>query len=81
MAIEEHPSSPKRAAHRMADRLALALEAAGFDVGREFPMLSGTLDSQGTPIVGVGEVGETTANRLSAVLSDAARLGVTAEDE
>jgi hypothetical protein len=32
---------------RSADRLAVALEEVGFDVGREFPMLTGCVDRHG----------------------------------
>jgi hypothetical protein len=68
-------------AQRSADRLALALEEIGFDVGRAFPMLSSGRDRHGTPNVELGRVTTTVADRLSAVLSQAARHGVAVPAE
>jgi hypothetical protein len=59
-------------AQRSADRLALALEDVGFDVGREFPMLQGGVDQAGAPVVDLGRVTEAVASRLSLVLTRAA---------
>jgi hypothetical protein len=64
-------------AQRSADRLALALEDVGFDVGRAFPLLQSGVDRDGTPIVELGRVTEEVASRLSTVLSRAAQRGVT----
>jgi hypothetical protein len=65
-------------ARRSADRLALALEEVGFDVGRAFPMLGAGVDARGRPGVELGRVAVTVADRLSAVLTEAVRHGVTA---
>lgn len=59
-------------AQQAADRLAIALEEAGFDVGREFPALQGMLNGEGAPVVNVGRVPATIARRLAAILSEAA---------
>jgi hypothetical protein len=64
-----------------ADRLALALEEVGFDVGRAFPMLGSGLDRRGIAGVELGRVTAMVANRLSTVLSQAAQLGVTTPAE
>jgi hypothetical protein len=61
------------AAQRSADQLALALEDAGFDVGREFPMLRGGLGSDGSPVVEIGRITASVAARLTEWLSRAAR--------
>jgi hypothetical protein len=63
-------------ARRSADRLAVALEEVGFDVGREFPMLTGCADRHGEPAVALGRVSASVADGLSAVLTEAARHGV-----
>jgi hypothetical protein len=65
-------AGPGAIAQRSADRLALALEDVGFDVGREFPMLQGGVDREGAPVVDLGRVTEAVASRLSLVLSRAA---------
>jgi hypothetical protein len=75
MAVED-PASPKRMAQRSADRLALALEDVGFDVGQEFPTLRGEVGAGGEPFVEVGRVSRATAARLSVILTEAARHGV-----
>ncbi len=62
---------------RTADRLALALEDVGFDVGRAFPMLRSGTNRDGAPFVELGTVTEAVASGLATVLSEAARLGVT----
>ena len=58
----------QEAARRSADRLALALEEAGFDVGQEFPALYDAINKQGNAAVRVGDVSPSVADRLSAVL-------------
>lgn len=69
-------------AQRSADRLALALEEVGFDVGRAFPMLGSGPDRSGAPYVELGRVSPSVADQLSAVLARAAQHGVmTAEGD
>lgn len=63
-------------AQRAADRLAIALEEIGFDVGRAFPMLSTGIDARGGPGVELGRVTAAVAERLSTVLLQAVRCGV-----
>jgi hypothetical protein len=63
-------------AQRSADRLALALEEVGFDVGVAFPMLGGGVDRHGGPEVELGRVSASVADGLSAVLTEAAQHGV-----
>jgi hypothetical protein len=79
MAAQESPNdaNPETAAQRAADRLAVALEDVGFDVGRMFPMLRSGLDSNGVPFVELGRVTSAVASHLSAVLSRAAGQGIT----
>ena len=67
----------QEAAQRSADRLALALEDVGFDVGQDFPVLHDAIGRQGSPVVRLGDVRPMTADRLAAVLSRAAEQGVT----
>jgi hypothetical protein len=69
-------SDPEVGAQRSADRLALALEDVGFDVGQAFPMLRSGVDRDGAPIVELGHVAAAVASRLSAVLSQAAQHGI-----
>jgi hypothetical protein len=57
-------------ARRSVDRLALALEDAGFDVGQEFPALHDAIGSQGQPVVRIGDVVPSVADRLAAALID-----------
>lgn len=59
---------PETIAQRSADRLASALEEAGFDVGVAFPGLQGILDRTGAPVVELGRVTASDANRLAATL-------------
>lgn len=77
MAAEE--SSPGRDAEALAqgaaDRLALALEEVGFDVGVSFPGLHGAPDKSGTPTVYLGTVTADVASDMSTFLTDAVRLG------
>jgi hypothetical protein len=62
-------SGPEATAQRAADALALALEDAGFDVGRTFPSLVGTVARNGTPMVEVGAITAAVASRLADVLT------------
>ena len=62
---------------RAADRLAVALEDVGFDVGRAFPLLRGGLDRDGAAVVELGRVGVDTAIQLADVLTRAAQADVT----
>ena len=48
-----------------ADRLALALEDAGFDVGHDFPGLHDTIGRAGVAVVSVGDVRPEVASRLA----------------
>jgi hypothetical protein len=52
------------------DRLALALEEAGFDVGQEFPTLYDAIGRQGAAVVRIGDVRPAVADRLSTALMD-----------
>lgn len=52
-----------------ADRLALALEDAGFDVGQDFPGLRNTIGRGGVAAVGIGDVRPAVASRLADVLA------------
>jgi len=72
--MEEPPTEPgpEAIAQRSADRLALALEDVGFDVGVAFPMLQGGVDREGAPIVDLGRVAESIASRLTTILNHAA---------
>ena len=69
--------SADEVAQRCADRLAVALEEVGFDVGRAFPMLGGGVDRFGDPVVELGRVTEPVASRLCVALGEAARRGVS----
>jgi len=70
-------SDPEAVAQRSADRLAVALEDVGFDVGHAFPTLRSGVDPERRPIVELGRVTATVAARLSNVLSRAAHRGIT----
>ncbi|GID61988.1 hypothetical protein Aco03nite_103920 [Actinoplanes couchii] len=65
----------KQAEHETArqatDRLALALEDAGFDVGADFPGLHDVVDQAGTVVVRLGDVMPSVADRLTELLSGA----------
>jgi hypothetical protein len=76
---EGQPSrgSDLEVAQRSADRLALALEEVGFDVGRAFPTLGSGRYRHGSPGVELGRVTAAVADRLSMVLARAAQHGVT----
>lgn len=79
MTAEEPPAEldPEATAQRSADRLALALEDVGFDVGQAFPMLGSGLDHKRRPIVELGRVTATVASDLSNVLAQAVQRGIT----
>ena len=79
MTSEDRPTEAE--AQRSADRLALALEDVGFDVGQEFPALHDAIGRQGFAVVRLGDIRPSTAGRLAAVLSRAAACGVTAAEE
>jgi hypothetical protein len=83
MAAEEMPaeSGPESTAQRSADRLALALEDVGFDVGRTFPALRSGLDHERRPIVELGRVTATVASGLANVLSRAAHRGISLSEK
>ena len=68
---EDQPVSRAEAldsAQRAADHLALALEDAGFDVGREFPTLHGRTSRDGQPVVDLGQISAEVAVRLASAL-------------
>lgn len=62
----------QESARRSVDRLALALEDAGFDVGQEFPALHDAIGRQGTAVVRIGDVRPAVADRLAAALMNGA---------
>lgn len=57
------------AARRAVDRLAVALEEAGFDVGQEFPALHDAVGRRGSAVVRIGDVEPSIADRLSSALT------------
>jgi hypothetical protein len=57
------------AARRSADRLALALEEVGFDVGQEFPVLHDAMGRRGSAVVRIGDVQPAVADRLASALT------------
>ena len=79
MAAETPSTEPslEATAQRTTDRLALALEEVGFDVGRAFPMLRSCVDREDLSVIELGRVTEEVAASLSALLMRAARQGVT----
>lgn len=79
MVGQEGPG-PDASAQAAADRLAVAFEEVGFDVGRAFPMLTAGLDRRGAPAVELGRVTVAVSAELAGVLTQAARLGVTVPD-
>jgi hypothetical protein len=66
---------PNALSQRAADRLAVALEELGFDVGVAFPWLRSGTDEFGAPTVDLGSMSPTVASELAVVLSYAARYG------
>ena len=55
-------------ARSATDRLAVALEEVGFDVGLEFPALHDAIGCRGQAVVRIGDVAPMVADRLSDVL-------------
>jgi hypothetical protein len=74
--VAEESSHSTEAAQHAADRLALALEEAGFDVGRAFPGLRSGWDESGAPGVRLGVVTCSVALELVALLFSAVNAGV-----
>jgi hypothetical protein len=62
-------SAEQAAAQRSADRLALALEEVGFDVGQEFPVLHDAMGRQGSAVVRIGDIRPAIADRLASALT------------
>jgi hypothetical protein len=83
MATDDQPASGEAriAAERTADRLAIALEDVGFDVGRAFPALNGEVDREGRPVVDLGRVAEPVASQLATVLAHAVDSGHTVGEQ
>lgn len=69
-------SSADEFAQHAADRLALALEEAGFDVGVCFPGLRSGWDESGAPGVRLGAVTSAVASDLTMLLAGAVSAGV-----
>ncbi|WP_432974533.1 hypothetical protein [Dactylosporangium sp. CA-233914] len=63
-------------ARRASDALALALEEAGFDVGRAFPLLGATVGRAGVAVVEVGQVTPAVASQLADLVARAAGGGL-----
>ena len=68
-------------ARRATDRLALALEDAGFDVGQDFPALYHAIDRQGVAVVRIGDIRPAIADRLAAVVSIGSAGNITRWEE
>ncbi|HZO64322.1 MAG TPA: hypothetical protein VFB74_04915 [Kribbellaceae bacterium] len=79
MRNEDRPTEAE--AQRSADRLALALEDVGFDVGQEFPALHDAIGRQGFAVVRLGDIRPATADRLVTLLARAAAQGITSAEE
>lgn len=77
--VEAGPGAELRA-QQAADRLALAFEDIGFDVGRAFPMLGAGADRYGVQVVELGRVSVDVAEVLAAVLGRAAVRGLRVVD-
>jgi hypothetical protein len=75
--VVEESSKSAEAAQDATDRLALALEEAGFDVGRAFPGLQVGWDEAGVPGVRLGTVNAFVASDLAAFLEGAVSVGMT----
>jgi hypothetical protein len=69
--------NPTEVSHLIADRLALAFEDAGFNVGTAFPELRQGWDVSGAPGVRIGSVTSEVAADLAALLFRATNAGVT----
>jgi hypothetical protein len=63
------------------DRLALALEDAGFDVGQDFPALHDAIGRQGFAVVRMGDVRPSIADRLATVVSLGSAVTGLEEDD
>lgn len=75
--MAEESSKLAEAARDATDRLALALEEVGFDVGRAFPGLQTGWDGAGVPGVRLGTVNAYVASDLAAFLENAVSAGMT----
>jgi hypothetical protein len=62
-------------------RLALALEDAGFDVGRDFPELNDAVDRDGLSVVRLGDIQPAIADRLAALVGSAALAAEPIKEE
>jgi hypothetical protein len=79
--MTEEDRTNAEAARRSADRLALALEEAGFDVGQDFPALHDAIGRGGKAVVRIGDVSPSIASRLAvALVARAQRPTPTEED-
>ncbi|GIM95684.1 hypothetical protein [Paractinoplanes toevensis] len=79
MANDEHAAEPS--AREATDRLALALEDAGFDVGRDFPALNDAVDRDGSAVVHLGDVRPAIAGRLAALIHATALTADPVEED
>lgn len=75
--MAEESSKSAEAARDATDRLALALEEAGFDVGKAFPGLRAGWDEAGAPGVRLGTVNAYVASDLAEILEGAVSAGMT----
>lgn len=75
--VAEESSKSAEAARDATDRLALALEEAGFDVGRAFPGLQAGWDEAGARGVRLGTVSAYVASDLAELLEGAVSAGMT----
>jgi len=79
MNSDEHAlDAAEEVALQAADRLAVALEEAGFDVGRSFPALQGSITLDATARVELGRVTAQDAVRLATLLEQAVAQGINA---
>ncbi|WP_203790681.1 hypothetical protein [Paractinoplanes rishiriensis] len=79
MVKSEHAG--ETSAREATDRLALALEDAGFDVGLDFPALNDAIDRDGSPVVRIGVVRPAIADRLAALVRGAATTVSQTEED
>jgi hypothetical protein len=80
MAASDHELDiAEEAAQDAADRLAAALEEAGFDVGVAFAALQGSITLDAEARVELGRISSSDANRLADVLERAVLAGITAQ--
>ncbi|WP_432831436.1 hypothetical protein [Dactylosporangium sp. CA-092794] len=66
-------------AQQAADALALALEEAGLDVGRAFPLLHAAIGRDGAPAVEIGHLAPAVAGQLADLIARAAAGGITVD--